>query len=462
MDFNSIMSTVLDPILNAGPLFMIFCVFTIIGLVVGLGIVKAIRNGLMIAVGFQGVYIVVDYFLAQVAPAAEALAERFGGVFTYTDIGWAAFASFAWSSPLAYAVVVISLGVNLVMIFTNMTDTLNLNIWDTWEASIATLIIYGITGNAAAGLVFSGILAWVNLMVSDWYANKGYCSDYGFDGISFYQGTNVSWGIFAHYIARLLDKIPATSNATFTPEYVQEKFGVIGEPAVLGGIIGLLMGLAAGFYWTSIILLMISLATALVLLPMMSGIVMQALVPVSEAAAKFMKEKTNGKELYIGVDPAIAVGSPTVLATTILMVPVLLIFAFIIPGTVNVPLADLPALLFFWVFVAAPNRFDMLRTFVTTILMGIIGTLVSIVVAPWLSMVAVNQGVEVVEGTGVTSWFGHLTPEFLFAGLVGEGFGSLGMVGLFVIAAVVVVVTGFLRVRYVKNRAATTAEVAAD
>ncbi len=456
-NFNEIFKVVMDPVIAAGPLFMIFIVFSLIGMVVRIGFVKALRNGLMISVGFSGVYIIVDYFLAKVAPAATALAERFGGVFTYTDIGWAAFASFAWSSPFAYGVVAISLLVNLVMIFTNMTDTLNLNIWDTWEATIATLVVYGITGNAAAALIFSGMLAWINLMVSDWYSHKGYAAAYGFEGLSFYQGTNVSWGIFAHYIARLLDKIPGTSNAKFTPEYVQEKFGAVGEPAVLGGIIGLLMGLGAGFFWTDIVMLMISLATALILLPMMSGIVMQALVPVSEAAGKFMKSRTKGKELFIGVDPAIAVGNTTVLAVTVLMVPILLIMAFVIPGAVNVPLADLPALLFFWVFVAAPNRFDMLRTFVTTILMGIFGTLAAILVAPWMTMVAKNQGLEVAAGTGVTSWFCHLTPELLFSGLYGENFGTIGIPGLFVIFAAVIVISGYFRVKFIRKRRAALA-----
>lgn len=92
---------------------------------------RAIRNGLMISVGFQGVYIIVDFFLAGVGPAATALTERFGGVFTYTDIGWGAYAAFAFGHPIAYAVIAISLAVNLLLIVTNLTDTLNLNIWDT-------------------------------------------------------------------------------------------------------------------------------------------------------------------------------------------------------------------------------------------------------------------------------------------------------------------------------------------
>ena len=299
MDF-TFLSTILDPILNAGPLFMIFIVFSVIGLIVKLGPVKAIRNGLMIAVGFNGVYIVVDYFLGTVAPAATALAERFGGVFTYTDIGWAAYASFAWSSPWAYLIVVLSLAVNLLMIFTDMTDTLNLNIWDFWESIIACLTIYVLTNNIIAGLVFSTFLAWFNLMMSDFNAQRGYCADLGFEGLSFYQGTNVAWGAFAHYVGKILDKTNL-KQARFTPEYVQEKFGVIGEPAVLGGIIGLLMGIGAGYYWIDIVMLMISLATALILIPMMSGIVMSALVPVSEAAGKFMKEKAGAESSILAL-----------------------------------------------------------------------------------------------------------------------------------------------------------------
>jgi len=446
-----ILNSILDPVMAAGPLFMIFIVFSVIGLIVRLGFVRAIRNGLMIAVGFQGVYIVVDFFLAKVAPAAEALATRFGGVFTYTDIGWAAFASFAWSSPFAYVVVVLSLAVNLVMIFTKMTDTLNLNIWDFWEAIISFLIVYGLTNNIVAGLVFSTFLAWFNLMMSDFNAQRGYCADLGFEGLSFYQGTNVAWGAFGHYVGNLLEKIGF--KAKFTPDYIQEKFGVIGEPAVLGGIIGMLMGIGAGFFWIDVVILMIALATSLVLIPMMSGIVMQALVPVSEAAGSFMKKSASVKQLFIGVDPAIAVGNTTVLAATVLMVPILLAMAFIIPGAPNHPLADLPSLLFFWVFVVAPNKFDMLRTLITTTLMGIYGTLAAIWgVAKWSSMVAVNTGVEVAEGTGVTSWFNHLCPEMLVAGLLGENFNKIGgMTGMIAFCAIVIVITIVFRLRYLKN-----------
>ncbi len=451
MDFGTLFQTIMEPVVNLGALFMIFVVFTLIGLIVKLGVVKSIRNGLMIAVGFQGVYIIVDFFLAGVGPAATALTERFGGVFTYTDVGWGAYAAFAFGHPIAYPIIAISLGVNLVMILLNLTDTLNLNIWDTWEATICALIVLALTNSWPAALIVATGWCWVNLMVTDWYANKGYPEKfYGFANIAFYQGFNVWWGMFAHAVSTLLDKIPGASSAKYTPEYVQEKFGAIGEPVVLGGIIGILMGIGAGFEWGQVIMLAIKLATALVLLPMMSGIVMQALVPVSQAAAEFMQQKTKGKSLFIGVDPAIAVGHTSVLATTALMVPVMIILAFVIPGTLSVPLADLPALLFFWVFAAAPNKGDMLRTFITTILMGIIATISGIFIAPWADAVAKLQGVENV--TGATSTFLYFCQDMLVSGFLAENYNFLGVGGITVIMVVIMAIGTFFRLRYNANK----------
>ena len=451
MNLESFFQTIIEPVVNLGALFMIFVVFTIIGLIVRLGVIRSIRNGLMIAVGFQGVYIIVDFFLAGVGPAAAALTERFGGVFTYTDVGWGAYAAFAFGHPIAYPIIALSLGINLLMIVLNLTDTLNLNIWDTWEATICALIVLALTGSVPAALIVAGGWCWVNLMVSDWYANKGYPEKfYGFANIAFYQGFNVWWGMFAHGVSSLLDKIPGTSQAKFTPEYVQEKFGAIGEPAVLGGIIGMLMGIGAGLWWGDVVMLMIKLATALVLLPMMSGIVMQALVPVSQAAAEFMQERTKGKSLFIGVDPAIAVGHTSVLATTALMVPVMIILAFVIPGTLSVPLADLPALLFFWVFAAAPNKGDMLRTFITTVLMGAIATVSGIFIAPWADAVAKLQGVSNV--TGATSTFLYFCQDMLVSGFLAQSFGKIGLVGVTVVMLLIMGIGTAFRLRYNANK----------
>ena len=231
---------------------------------------------------------------------------------------------------------------------------------------------------------------------------------------------------------------------------------MIGEPAVLGSIIGLLMGVGAGFYWTDVVLLMIALATSLVLIPMMSGIVMQALVPVSEAAATFMKKSAekSGRQLFIGVDPAIAVGNTTVLATTVLMVPIMLLLAFVIPGALVVPLADLPSLLFIWVYLVAPNKFDIIRTVITATVVGVFAIVLGSHSAAAATMVAQSQGQEFAAGTGVTSMLVALSPEINLATVLGKNFGTVGLAGFALVLVVGILITGYFRLQYLKKQKA--------
>jgi len=445
------LSFILDPIINAGPLFFIFIVFTIIGLIVRLKPLSAIRNGLMIAVGFQGVYIVLDFFLGSIGPVAAALSERYGDVFTYTDIGWAAFASFSWGWPWAYALVAILLVVNIIMIFTKMTDTVNLNIWDFWEPIFASIIIMAFTKNITLALIVGACFGWFNLMLSDFSAQKGYIEDLGFEGLSFYQGGSVIWIVFGHYLSKIFDKF-GLKGGKFTPEYIQEKYGVIGEPVILGGILAFLMGIGAGYNLIDVMLLMISLATSMVLFPIITGIIMQALVPVTDAAKGFLKKTTKGRNLYIGVDPAIALGNTTTIAVGILMMPVMLVLAFVIPGVVMVPLADLSIMMFVWIFLTPPMKFDLLRSFIAAVIAGVVITLMGILIAPFSNAAAVYSGAEIPSGTAVSSMLNSYTPENLVAGLLGKAYTTIGFTGVVSIIIASIVISVIFRLRYLKKK----------
>ena len=447
----------LTPYMDLGALFMIFIIFTIIGLILGLGILNSIRNGLMIAVGFNGVYIVVDFFVAAITPAAEILSAKFGGVFEITDVGWGAMAAVAWSNPIAYAVVIFSVILNLILVFANLTDTINLNIWDLWEANFCALIVLALGGNIATALIVALCWSVISLYLADWYGHMGYSDKfYGFQNITLYQGVNDIWGPFGWLMAKLLDKVPGLKSAKFTPEYIQEKLGVIGEPAVLGGLIGIFMGVLAQLWWADIVMLMINLATGLVLIPMMSGIVMQALVPVSEKASEVLQKRTGGRNLFIGVDCAIAVGHTSVLAVTTLMIPLMILFAFIVPGARMMPLADLPSLLFFWVYIVAPCGGDIVRCLIACIFAGIIVTFLLINVAPWGAAAAAYQGV----GTGnVASTFLGFCPDMWVTGFLTKNFVNGGIIAIMLVLTVIATVMSFMVKRNRrKNIAAAAAE----
>jgi PTS system galactitol-specific IIC component len=448
---------ILTPYMDLGALFMIFLVFTLIGLVIGLGILNAIRNGLMVAVGFNGVYIVVDFFVAAITPAATILSEKFGGVFEITDVGWGAMAAVAWSNPIAYAVVIFSVILNLVLVFANLTDTINLNIWDLWEANFCAVIVLALGGNAITALVVALCWSVISLYLADWYGHMGYSDKfYGFQNITLYQGVNDIWGPFGWVMAKILDKIPGLKSAKFTPEYIQDKFGVIGEPAVLGGLIGIFMGVLAGLWWADIVMLMINISTGLVVIPMMSGIVMQALVPVSEKASEILQKKTGGRNLFIGVDCAIAVGHSAVLATTTLMIPLMIVFAFIIPGARMMPLADLPSLLFFWVYIVAPCGGDIVRCLIACIVAGLIVTVLLLKVAPYGAAASALQGVG---GGKVASTFLGFCPDMWVTGMLQEHFSDGGVIAVMIIITLACTALSFIAK---KNRKKNIAAAAAE
>ena len=433
---------ILTPYMDLGALFMIFLVFTLIGLIIGLGVLNAIRNGLMVAVGFNGVYIVVDFFVSAITPAATILSEKFGGVFEITDVGWGAMAAVAWSNPIAYAVVIFSVLLNLVLVFANLTDTINLNIWDLWEANFCAVIVLALGGNAITALVVALCWSVVSLYLADWYGHMGYSDKfYGFQNITLYQGVNDIWGPFGWLMAKILDKIPGLKAAKFTPEYIQDKFGVIGEPAVLGGLIGIFMGVLAGLWWADIVMLMINISTGLVVIPMMSGIVMQALVPVSEKASEILQKRTGGRNLFIGVDCAIAVGHSAVLATTTLMIPLMILFAFIIPGARMMPLADLPSLLFFWVYIVAPCGGDIIRCLIACIVAGLIVTVLLLKVAPYGAAAAALQGVG---GGKAAATFLGFCPDMWVTGMLQEHFSNGGVIAVMIVITLAFTALSFI------------------
>jgi len=122
-----------------------------------------------------------------------------------------------------------------------------------------------------------------------------------------------------------------------------------------------------------------------------------------------------------------------------------------------IPLADLPSLLFIWVFLVAPNRFDIVRTLITATIVGVMGTILGIWVAPWSTLVAKATGLEFAAGTGTSSMMNIFSPELFLAGVLGENFKTLGYIGVIAVLLVGIAVTIVFRLRYLKNKKAVAA-----
>ena len=83
-----------------------------------------------------------------------------------------------------------------------------------------------------------------------------------------------------------------------------------------------------------------TIAAFMILFPKMLGTLIEGIQPVADGMRE-TTEKFLHRQLNIGLDAAILVGMPDVMATGILLVPVVILLAFTLPGNRVMPLADL-------------------------------------------------------------------------------------------------------------------------
>jgi PTS system galactitol-specific IIC component len=415
---------VFQTILDLGPLVMMPIVLFLLGLVFGMGLKRALRSGLTVGVGFAGVYLVLDFFIGTIAEVATTLGERFGGALTYVDIGWASFAAIGWASAIGAIFIPVGILSNLVLLLLNVTKTLSVNIWDYWESIIAGVIVQTLTGSFWLGLAMATLVHCINLKVGDWTQHM--MRDYfGFEGISSYAAGYAEWGLIGLPISKLLEKIPGLSQPRFTAEWLQERFGVFGEPIFIGAVIGIIMGLLAGIGVGGAFLLGVNLAAVLYIQPKMISILMEALVPISDAAKGFLEKRAPGRQVFIGLDPAIGTGDDTGLAIAIVLVPITLLLALVLPGSRVLPLADLTFLVFFTMWAAAVNKGDVVRTLITAVIFTIFAIYAGSFTAPVMNQIAQQSGMLGEEAAATVTHFANgFYPHSLIATLIGKLIGG--------------------------------------
>lgn len=170
------------------------------------------------------------------------------------------------------------------------------------------------------------------------------------------------------------------------------------------------------------------MGAVLVLTHKMAAILMEGLMVVSEAVQELIQRKFQGKgKLYIGLDSAIGVGNPVTLAVSLVLIPVTLILAVIIPGNQFLPFASLAGLPFMFVLIVPIARGDFFRTFIIGIIIISIGLLIGTNLAPLFTKAAaaanfsITSGVELISsidyGSSPLPWLLVKAAEFKYIGL---------------------------------------------
>lgn len=362
---------VVQYVLNMGPTVILPITILILGLIFKIKFSKALKSGLTIGIGFVGINLVVNLLTTTLGPAAQAMVERFGLSLTIIDVGWPMTASATWASPVAPLLIPICLIVNLLLIYFKRTKTLNIDLWNYWHFIVAGATGYIVTGSYIWAIICAIIMERLVLYTADKTAS--YVQDfYGLEGICLPTGSTTSFAPLGYLVGKVVEKIPGINKLNADPDSIQKRFGIFGEPMMMGIILGLILGALAGYGVSEVFNVGMSMGAVMFLMPRMVKILMEGLVPISEAVRDFLQEKYEGRDLYIGLDAALATGHPSVLSTALILVPITLFLAVILPGNRVLPFGDLATIPFYVAFIVCFRKGNIVQSVITgTIVLAI-------------------------------------------------------------------------------------------
>lgn len=379
-----ILSNVVQSIIGVGPSVMLPIIIFIVGLIFRVKPGKALVSGITVGIGMIGINLVISLLTTSVGPAAQAMVKRFGFNLTIIDAGWPAVSAGTWAQPIAAIMIPIILVVNIGLILIKFTKTLDIDIWNYWHMIAASSTAYVVTKSWWFSILCGILYEAVVLLIADKTAPKVQ-EYYGLEGISFPTGSAAAYGLLGIPVGWVVSRIPGINKMDVDPETIQKRFGIFGEPMVMGIIIGALLAALGGYSVPNILKLGMSMGGVMFLMPRMVKILMEGLIPIQEGAQSLLQSKYGDREIYLGMDAALSTGAPATLATGLLMVPITLFLAIILPGNRVLPFGDLATIPFFVALIVPSRKGNIVHSVISCTIVMAVGLLMATDFGPTLT-----------------------------------------------------------------------------
>lgn len=390
------MQSVFSYIISLGAAVMMPVIFTILGVCIGIKFGDALKSGLKVGVGFIGLSIVTSLLTSALGPALDTVVDIYDLQLRVFDMGWPAAAAVAYNTAVGAFIIPVCLGVNILMLLTQTTRTVNIDLWNYWHFAFIGAVIYFASDSLAWGFFGAIICFIITLVLADMTAKKfqGFYKD--MEGISIPQPFCAGFAPFAWGLNKAIDKIPGIGRLEIDAEGLKKKFGLLGEPLFLGVIVGIGIGCLTCKSWQEIVDkipyilgLGIKMGAVMELIPRVTVLFIEGLKPISDATRCLIARKfKNADGLNIGMSPALVIGHPTTLVVSLLLIPVTLILAVVLPGNQFLPLASLAGMFYVFPLVLPFTKGSVLKTFIIGLIMLTAGLYMVTNLAPAFTLAA--------------------------------------------------------------------------
>lgn len=392
------MEQVFSYIIGLGAAVMMPIIFTVLGLCIGIKLGKALKSGLLVGVGFVGLSVVTALLTDSLGEPLKKVTEIYGLSLGIFDMGWPAAASVAYNTSVGAFIIPVCLLVNVIMLLTRTTRTVNIDLWNYWHFAFIGAVVYFASGHIGWGF-FAAIVCYIITLVMADLTSKQFQRYYDkMEGISIPQPFCQGFVPFAVVINKGLDAIPGFDKLNIDAEGMKKKFGIMGEPLFLGVIVGCGIGILSCENWKQIIDkipfilgLGIKMGAVMELIPRITSLFIEGLRPISDATREMIARKfKNSAELNIGMSPALVIGHPTTLVVSLLLIPTILFLSVVLPENQFLPLASLAGMFYLFPVVLPITKGNVLKTFIIGLVALIVGLYFVTDLAPYFTQAATD------------------------------------------------------------------------
>jgi PTS system galactitol-specific IIC component len=346
-----------------------------------------------------------DYFVMIISPVVEALIKRTGLQYNVLDAGWPPLAAITWAFPLAPLLLVIFLVIIIILLALKMTKTVDIDIWNYFHVIMIAAMVFHATESSFLAVLLSTISFIIMLKLTEWTA-PGINKMTGMDGICTPHLGSIVYFPIALALNKIMDHIPGLNKIDADSEALQKKLGFLGEPMLIGLVLGAGLSIGAGYNIKQILEIAVNFSAIIYILPVMCGILGGALIPISEGMKTFIKEKfpTMG-ETYMGLDIAVLFCVPSIVVTSVILIPISLALAFLLPGINFIPLADLTVLLVPAAFICLATKGNIVRSLILGTFAVIANLYIASYFAPFFTQMAADTGYQLANYSGAFTSF---------------------------------------------------------
>jgi len=362
---------------DIGPAGLIPILLFFIGLITTRNKLILLKNSAFIYLGLLSFSLLLTFYINFFNPIINTILSITNKKFQVIDVGWMVSQKINLFTPTVVQFALILIALNIFMLFLRLTRTINIDLWNLWIFLFSGLIVYEITGIKWMGILFSCVIATITFVMADIYAPY-LGSYYGLKGVSNPQPQTVVWAPIADFVNFILNKIPFIKRIHIFYEEIQYKLGIAGEPLIIGFILGFIIGAITKYknfslisFWQSFgyaCLSGIYLSIITILMPRSVTLIYKGLIPIITDIRTFINSKITKREIYIGLNPIVVAGNPSVIGLSTIMIPLTIYIASILPGNKVLPSADLVIIPLILVWAIGPSRGDIFRSFISALI----------------------------------------------------------------------------------------------